>query len=401
MVTGARRCGRKLDAEVEICCLTEPNDKPCAEPEKVQRWRMSLASLLFFTALLSDHLWLCAGGKPRSRDRTHRRTWSNASHDAQTGLRDEDCGVLLSNLTENRPECVDADARRREPLESACSTLYRQKNSSVSSFYSVPVPTVSPHAVLEYFRNFSLSFCDVLTIADLLESMASPQGLDCSLANVIRDLFSGGPEDGDVCSACVHEYVLLDQHAQEKYEEFDILSRKYIADDYSVRAQAHLCQAVYKAWLCAEFFPVPQRQCERWLPCKRYCGEVTASCPFILPDNDRLLYAGLPSFLCAGLQEEYLASQGPQCCDVRWNGCDSAVGAACALTRFPGSFSLHRRLSSGAVSYTNRLHGSKLKLCVLVLFLLHTVISITTLQHCNTGSLENIVPLEEVPVREE
>ncbi|XP_055055658.2 NALCN channel auxiliary factor 2 isoform X2 [Misgurnus anguillicaudatus] len=394
MVTGARRCGRKLDAEVEICCLTEPNDKPCAEPEKVQRWRMSLASLLFFTALLSDHLWLCAGGKPRSRDRTHRRTWSNASHDAQTGLRDEDCGVLLSNLTENRPECVDADARRREPLESACSTLYRQKNSSVSSFYSVPVPTVSPHAVLEYFRNFSLSFCDVLTIADLLESMASPQGLDCSLANVIRDLFSGGPEDGDVCSACVHEYVLLDQHAQEKYEEFDILSRKYIADDYSVRAQAHLCQ-------------FPSGSAKGGSRASATVVRSQPAAPSSYPTMTVCCMPACPAFSVqvninnTGLQEEYLASQGPQCCDVRWNGCDSAVGAACALTRFPGSFSLHRRLSSGAVSYTNRLHGSKLKLCVLVLFLLHTVISITTLQHCNTGSLENIVPLEEVPVREE
>lgn len=242
MITGAWRCGRKLDADLEICRVTEPIDKPCAEPEKVQRWRMSLASLLFFTALLSDHLWLCAGGKLRSRDRTHRRTWSNASHDAQTGLRDEDCGVLLSNLTENGPECVEADARRRAPLESACSTLYRQKSGSVSSSYSIPVPTVSPHAFLEYFRNFSLSFCDALTIADLLESMTSPDGLNCTLARVIRDLFSGGPEDGDVCSACVHAYIRLDQHAQEKYEEFDLLTRKYMADDYSVRAQTHLCQ---------------------------------------------------------------------------------------------------------------------------------------------------------------
>ncbi|XP_051544766.1 NALCN channel auxiliary factor 2 [Myxocyprinus asiaticus] len=401
MITGAWRCGRKLDAPLEICCVTEPIDKPCAEPEKVQRWRMSLASLLFFTALLSDHLWLCAGGKLRSRDRTHRRTWSNASHDAQTGLRDEDCGVLLSNLTENGPECMEADAPRRAPLESACSTLYRQKSGAVGSSYSVPVPTVSPHAFLEYFRNFSLPFCDALTIADLLESMTSPDGMNCSLVRVIRDLFSGGPEDGDVCSACVHAYIRLDQHAQEKYEEFDILTSKYMADDYSVRAHTHLCQAVYKAWLCAEYFPVPQRQCVRWLPCKHYCGEVTASCPFILPDNDRLLYAGLPSFLCADLQEESLSIEGLNCCDVRWSGCDSAVGAACALTHLPGSFSLHRRLSSGAASWTSRLHGSKLKLCVLVLFLLQTVISITTLQHCSTGSLETIVPLDEVSMREE
>ncbi|TRZ01473.1 hypothetical protein DNTS_031888 [Danionella cerebrum] len=401
MITGAWRCGRKLDAQLELRRVTEPIDKPCAEPEKVQRWRMSVASLFFFTALLSDHLWLCAGAKLRFRDRTHRRTWSNASHEAQAGLRDEDCGVLFSNLTENGPECVEADARRRAPLDSACSSLYRQKSGSVSSSYSIPVPTVTPNAFLEYFRNFSLSFCDALTIADLLESMASPDGLNCSLTRVVRDLFSGGPEDGDACSACVHAYIRLDQHAQEKYEEFEALTRKYMADEYSVRAQTHLCQAVYKAWLCAEYFPVPQRQCVRWLPCRHFCGEVTASCPFILPDNDRLLYAGLPSFLCAGLQEQHLSGQGPDCCDVRWSGCDPAVGAACALSHLPGSFSLHKRVSSGAASCTNRLHGSKLKLCVLVLFLLHTFMSITTLQHCSTGSLEVIVPLEEVPLREE
>lgn len=72
-------------------------------------------------------------------------------------------------------------------------------------------------------------------------------------------------------------------------------------------------QAVYKAWLCAEYFPVPQRQCVRWLPCRHYCGEVTASCPFILPDNDRLLYAGLPSFLCAGKRQSAQVTQYVHC----------------------------------------------------------------------------------------
>jgi len=123
---------------------------------------------------------------------------------------------------------------------------------------------------------------------------------------------------------------------------------------------------------------------------------VDALCTVIYPFSNPMILS-----FSSGFHEEYLTSQGPDCCDVRWSGCDSAVGAACALTRLPGSFSLHRRLSSGAVSCTNRLHGSKLKLCVLVLFLLHTVISITTLQHCSTGSLEAIVPLEDVPMREE
>ncbi|XP_076843807.1 NALCN channel auxiliary factor 2 isoform X2 [Brachyhypopomus gauderio] len=388
MITGARRGGREDAPVIKICCAPEPSEKPCADPERVQRWRTSLASLLFFTVLLCDHLWLCAGAKLRSRERLHRR-----AH-----VREHDCGVFL-NLTD--PECADTDAHGREPLESACSTLYRQRSASVSSSYSVPVATVSPHAFLEFFRNFSLSFCDSFTVADLLEGMASPDGLNCSLAHVIRDLFSGGPQDGDVCSACIHAYVRLDQHAQEKYQEFDSLTRKYMADDYSVRAHTQLCQVMYKAWLCVEYFPVVPHTCVRWVSCKQYCREVVANCPYILPDNNHLVYGGLPSFICTGLLEDEVTNQGPDCCDVRWSGCGSAVGAACALTRLPVSLSWQRRSSSEAVSCACRLYGNRLKLCVLALFLLHTVVSITTLQPSSTASLDAMVTLEEGPTREE
>ncbi len=167
MITGAWRCRRKLDAELEICRVNESIDKPCAEPEKVQRWRMSLASLLFFTALLSDHLWLCTGGKLRSRDRTHRRTWSNTSHDAQTAFAMRTAGSSWAIWRKTGQSAWRLTRGVARPWSPRASTLYRQKSGLVSSFYSVPVPTVSPHAFLEYFRNFSLSFCDALTIADL------------------------------------------------------------------------------------------------------------------------------------------------------------------------------------------------------------------------------------------
>ncbi|XP_030639144.1 NALCN channel auxiliary factor 2 [Chanos chanos] len=410
MIRGAWKCRRKDDAVLKICCSPEPSDKPCVDSERVQKWRMSLASLLFFTVLLSDHLWLCAGVKLRSRDRSQRRTWGNASDGTnQATLNKEDCGFFLSNLTKSAPvsqRCADAQSSHAT-LESACTTLYRQKSSSVGSMYSDP-PTVSPHAFLEYFRNFSLSFCNAYTVADLLVGMASPDGLNCSLAHVIRDLFSGGPQDGDVCSACVQAYVRLDQHAQEKYDEFDSLALKYQSDDYSVRARAQDCQSVYKAWLCSEFFPAVQRECVRRIPCKQYCLDVQTSCPFILPDNQDLVYGGLPSFICTGLLEDYPANGGLECCDVRWNGCDSAAGAACALSRLPGSWSQQQRSSSsssssssGATSGACRLCSSRLKLCVLVLFLLHTVVSITTVQHDNSVALDAVLVLEDGSAREE
>ncbi|KAL4593045.1 hypothetical protein GN956_G27153, partial [Arapaima gigas] len=76
---------REDDAALEICCAPEQSDKPCADSERAQKWRMSLASLLFFTVLLSDHLWLCAGVKPRSKDRGGRRSWDGAAAEEEEG----------------------------------------------------------------------------------------------------------------------------------------------------------------------------------------------------------------------------------------------------------------------------------------------------------------------------
>uniref|UniRef100_A0A4W4E1U9 Family with sequence similarity 155 member A n=1 Tax=Electrophorus electricus TaxID=8005 RepID=A0A4W4E1U9_ELEEL len=387
MITGAWRGARKGTLVINTRCAPGASDKPCADPERVQRRRTSLASLLFFTVLLSDHLRLCAGGRLRSRERLHRRSWNAASPGAHESVRDGGCGAFLGNLTDS--DCAETDAQSHEPLESACSALYRQKGaSSVRSLYSVPVATVSPHAFLEYFRNFSLAFCDSLTVADLLEGMTGPDGLNYA------------------CSACIRAYIRLDQHAQEKYEEFDSLTRKYMADDYSVRAHTQLCQCVcacvmYKTWLCVEYFPVLPHACVRWVSCRQYCHEVVASCPYILPDNNHLVYGGLPSFLCTGLLEDDVTSQGLDCCDVRWSGCGSAVGAACALSHLPVSLSWQWRSSSDAVSCACRLYGNRLKLCVLALFLLHTVVSITILQPSSTVSLDAMVTLEEGPTREE
>ncbi|XP_028840579.1 NALCN channel auxiliary factor 2 [Denticeps clupeoides] len=382
MIRGAWMCRREDDAVLKICCAPKQSDKPCADSERVQKWRMSLASLLFFTVLLSDHLWLCAGVKLRSRERSPRRAWPNGTDGAPADLAGDKCGGFLGNLT----RCTDHQSRAR--LESACAALHRQRSAAAS-----------PQMFLDYFRNLSLAFCDAYSVSDLLQGMARPDGLNCSLANVIRDLFGGGEGDGDVCSACVQAYVRLDQHAQEKYEEFDLLFLKYLSEDYSVRSRTEHCKAMYKAWLCSEYFPASQRQCLHRIPCKQYCLEVQTSCPFVLPDNAHLVYGGLSSFICTGLLEDPVTGGGPECCDVRWSGCDPAVGAACALTKLQGSSSWQRR-SWQAVSCASRLCSGRLKLCVLVLILLHTVVSITTVSDSNTG-LDAIVTLEESPTREE
>lgn len=43
-----------------------------------------------------------------------------------------------------------------------------------------------------------------------------------------------------------------------------------------------------------------QQQCRQRIPCKQYCLEVQTRCPFVLPDNDELIYGGLPGFICTG-----------------------------------------------------------------------------------------------------
>ncbi|ERE65136.1 transmembrane protein, partial [Cricetulus griseus] len=62
--------------------------------------------------------------------------------------------------------------------------------------------------------------------------------------------------------------------------------------------QANKLRAVYKAWLCSEYFSVTQHECQHWVPCKQYCLEVQTRCPFILPDNEEMVYGGLPGFIC-------------------------------------------------------------------------------------------------------
>ena len=65
-------------------------------------------------------------------------------------------------------------------------------------------------------------------------------------------------------------------------------------------SDSSLFQIVYKAWLCSQYFEVAQLNCRKTIPCKQYCLEVQTRCPFILPDNDEVIYGGLSSFICTG-----------------------------------------------------------------------------------------------------
>ncbi|MBN3301378.1 F155B protein, partial [Amia calva] len=252
MIRGAWMYRREDDAVLKICCAPKQNDKPCADSERAQKWRMSLASLLFFTVLLSDHLWLCAGVKLRSKERGFRKAWSNATDGVHLVLNEEKCDIFLSNSTKSAapsPHCTDV--HNHPDLESACTKLHLQQPGFGSSF-STP-SSFSSQLLLAYFRNFSLSFCDSYTISDLLLGMANPDSLNCSLHNLIWDLGSGAGDDGDLCSTCIQAYTRLDQHAQEKYEEFDFLFLKYLSEEYSVRSCIGDCKVSPYYLLASQF----------------------------------------------------------------------------------------------------------------------------------------------------
>ncbi|XP_072254160.1 NALCN channel auxiliary factor 2-like, partial [Pyxicephalus adspersus] len=183
--------------------------------------------------------------------------------------------------------------------------------------------------------------------------------------------------------------------------------------------------AVYKAWLCSEYFNVTQRQCRNGIPCKQYCLEVQTRCPFILPDNDDLIYGGLPGFICsADLLENHKSNTDAVCCDVRWHSCkNSESGAHNTSAKSLNSQSMyyqhrsrhyqhphhrhhhlhpyhhHHKPSLLPVSAGSRLGNTRLKLCVLVLMLLHTMASFSAVQ--NEGGLDTMPSMDETSAREE
>ncbi|KAG8000592.1 hypothetical protein GBF38_017013 [Nibea albiflora] len=201
------------------------------------------------------------------------------------------------------------------------------------------------------------------------------------------------------CTKCVRAYQSLDQQAEKNYREFELLVQKYETDAYSVRTCMEECKMVYKPWLCSQYFQTTQMHCSKRIPCGQYCLEVQQRCPFVLPDNDDLIHGGSPSFICTGLLEDYPSGVDPhaECCDVRWDlKVDNRSRGTLKRTHPPCQ---HRTsLSSSAAC---RLCNSRLKLCLLVLVLLHTVASLTASHNATGLGLPAITPLEESPANEE
>ncbi|XP_048388037.1 NALCN channel auxiliary factor 1-like isoform X1 [Stegostoma tigrinum] len=243
MTKGAWMCLQQGDG-FHIWFVPRQNDKPCTDSERAQKWRLSLASLLFFTVLLSDHLWLCAEANlARIRDQ-EQGTLAKVDEDRTdhslppASLRPEQPGetssrrkhtIFTGNITARPawqletcyPHCLTDQCFIVENAESICGRVSEQLKEG-----SWPLS----------FNNFHLAFCESYTLSELFAGMPTPEGSNCHL-NVLMD------GDATVCVQCVETYQRLDQHAQEKYEEFQVLFQKYLQSaEYSVKSCIQDCK---------------------------------------------------------------------------------------------------------------------------------------------------------------
>ncbi|XP_053311246.1 NALCN channel auxiliary factor 1 [Spea bombifrons] len=400
MTRGAWMC-RQYDDSLKIWFAPRENEKPFTDSERAQKWRLSLASLLFFTVLLSDHLWFCAEAKlTRTRDKEQDTLLSPSMADQSPSMEGHSLSPTLQSSQKSLSKGKKAIflGNSTKPLW-RLETWFPQHSSPSGQCFSVDDAEsvcrnlsdgVKDQPTHFNLRDFYLSFCNSYTLSDLFSGFQNPDTYNCT-----RDVVENGDIAG--CRKCVQEYQTYDRHAQEKYEEFEVLLQKYLqSDEYSVRSCSEDCKTVYKSWLCSQYFEVTQSECSSKIPCKQYCLEVQTRCPFILPDNDDVVYGGLSSFICTGLYEKYPTNAEPECCDVRWELLADNQSKGTKKTH--DSTLCHR--TSLTASSASRLCNCRLKLCVFVLILLHTVLVVSAAQNSTGLGFGNII-LEDNSTNEE
>ncbi|MED6293986.1 hypothetical protein CHARACLAT_016251 [Characodon lateralis] len=230
MTRGAGTCWQQEDDDGFQIWLEPPRDhqKPFTDSERAQRWRLSLASLLFLTVLLSDRLWFCAEARlTRTPDKfvsSHLR--SLHTHSAHISPTENPHAIFLGNSTKHlwRLETRHRDSSSGDcfafaDADDLCRGLSDNQGSQVANM-----------------SDLYLSFCNSYSLLDLFDGSVSPDNLNCSVQAL---------EEGDAtrCGECVQAYQRYDQHAQEKYEDFELLTQKYEPGAYSVRTCMEQCKS--------------------------------------------------------------------------------------------------------------------------------------------------------------
>lgn len=216
MTRGAGTCRQQDDDDDDggfQIWLEPPRDHhtPHADSERAQRWRLSLASLLFLAVLLCDLLRFCAEATT-----TLARTPDHFAASPPPPRR------FPGNSTNKRLYPLESCQSARRPTGGGCFALADAEELCAAGNMS----------------DLRLDFCDSYSLLDLFRGAASPDNLNCSL-----DAIAPG---GGGCSDCVEAYRRYDQHAQEKYDDFELLALKYEPGEYSVRTCMEQCKVGWR-----------------------------------------------------------------------------------------------------------------------------------------------------------
>lgn len=240
---------RQQDDGLKFWFAPRENEKPFTEPERAQRWRLSLASLLFITVLLSDHLWFCTEAKlTRTRDKrsdeglatTDMGEYPNSLHrhntltspDPYRLTREKDV-IFIGNST-----LWQLDTCHPDSLSKDCFTFTDADAVCLGLPGGGERGTQLAHVNLS---DLYLSFCNSYSLLDLFYGFTSVGNLSCTL-----DMAIGENQRG--CRNCVRAYQSLDQLAEENYRDFELLVQKYETDAYSVRTCMEECK-VGRDWV--------------------------------------------------------------------------------------------------------------------------------------------------------
>ncbi|KAG8586520.1 hypothetical protein GDO81_005403 [Engystomops pustulosus] len=264
MTRGAWMC-RQFDDRSKIWFAPRENEKPFTDSERAQKWRLSLASLLFFTVLLSDHLWFCAEANvTRTRDK-EQGTFMSPPPSMADQFPSSVEGHILSPTLQSYPESLSQGKKAiflgnsTKPLLETCSP----HNPFVQCYLVDDAESVCRNlsegswikSTQFNLSHFYLPFCNSYTLSDLFSGFSNPDTMNCS-----EDMVENGDVAG--CRHCVQAYRAYDQHAQEKYQEFEVVLQKYLqSDEYSVKSCSEDCKVGHFGFFllgCSGFLDIPE-----------------------------------------------------------------------------------------------------------------------------------------------